>query len=362
MSENVDIRQASNVLVRSTNWVGDAVLTLPALRALRGALPRARVTVLARPWVSAIFEREPAVDRVLIYPSRSNLLGMRTGWWRMGRSLRGEHFDAALLFQNAFEAALIARLAAIPLRAGYAREGRGFLLTHAAPVPHAGEIPAHECYYYLELLRRLGLIAELPPVRHILLAEPPSRQAAREKLAAITGISVRSAPVVGLSPGAAFGTAKRWLPGRYAEVGRALVGDGARIVLFGSQSESELAGRIAGEIGPAARSLAGRTTLAEFIDTVAACDLFLTNDSGAMHLAAAAGVPVLAVFGPTDERGTAPLGPGARILRKQVECAPCKLRECPIDHRCMTGVDTAGVLAVAREMLQSSVPGAAQLL
>lgn len=346
----MELTAAKNVLVRATNWVGDAVMSLPALRELHRALPAACITVLARPWVSAIFEREPAVNRVL--PYHGNAGG---GWRRTARALRGERFDAALLLQNALEAALIARWARIPLRCGYARDGRSWLLTHAVRVPRREEIPRHECYYYLELLRRLGLLRQLPTVNEIALAAPPSHEAGRERLSAF-GVSDRHrGPVVGINPGAAFGTAKRWLPSRFAALGRALASQGAAVVIFGAASERALAETLAAEIGPAAVSTAGRTTLGDFLELAAGCDLFVTNDSGTMHLAAAAGLPVLAIFGATDEIATAPLGPRVRITKKPMPCSPCKLRDCPIDHRCMRAIEVADVLAAASDMLHAGV-------
>ena len=338
--------EARRILVRATNWVGDAVMTLPALRELRRTLPAAHITLLARPWVSTVFEREAVADRLLLYPSNGSL-----GWRRTAVALRAERFEAAVLFQNAFEAALLARWAQVPVRCGYARDGRSWLLTHAVPVPRQDEIPAHECYYYLELLRRLGVLPELPQVSQIRLARPPAREVGRDKMANFGLPDAFRGPVVGINPGAAFGTAKRWFSSRFAEVGRALAAQGAAVVLFGAASERRLAEEVAASVGPAAVSTAGRTSLSEFLELVAGCDLFLTNDSGTMHLAAAAGVPVLAIFGATDEVATAPLGPRVRIIRKPVPCSPCKLRDCPIDHRCMHAVETEEVLAAARQML-----------
>jgi heptosyltransferase II len=340
--------QFRNILVRTTNWVGDAVMTLPALRALRRALPDARITLLAKPWVSAVFEREGICDRILLYElGRPRVAGLR----KMAAELRVQHFDAALLLQNAFEAALIARWAGIPLRAGYARDGRSALLTHAVSVPGRFEIPAHECYYYLELLRRLGIIDELPQVSEIVLDHPPAPGPSRQRLAAF-GLSVEDgAKIVGINAGAAFGTAKRWPAERFASVGCELARQGAHVVLFGSPAERPLAEALEREIGPRAFSTAGRTSLADFLDVIAGCDLFLTNDTGTMHLAAAARVPVVAVFGPTDDVATPPLGPAVRIVKHPVECSPCKLRHCPIDHRCMLGVTVEQVLAACAEAL-----------
>ena len=337
---------AQKILVRATNWVGDAVMTLPALRELRRALPAAHITLLARPWVSAVFEQEAVADRVLLYPSNGRL-----GWRQTAVALRAERFEAAVLFQNAFEAALLARWAKVPVRCGYARDGRSWLLTHAVPVPLQGEIPVHECYYYLELLRRLGVLRELPRVEQIRLSRPPSRELGRDRLGSFGLPDAFRGPVVGINPGAAFGTAKRWFPSRFAAVGRGLAAQGAAVIVFGAASERALAEEVAGSIGRETISTAGRTSLSEFLELVAGCDLFLTNDTGTMHLAAAAGVPVLAIFGATDEVATAPLGPYVRIINKPVPCSPCKLRDCPIDHRCMTAVEADEVLAAAQQML-----------
>ncbi len=345
------MNQWQNILVRTTNWVGDAVMTLPALRELRRALPGARITLLARPWVSGVFEREPLADRILLCdPGRPKI----AGWRRLAAQLRAERFDAALLLQNAFEAALIARWAGIPVRAGYARDGRSPLLTHAVPVPGRFEVPAHECYYYLELLRRLGIIAQLPEVSEIVLENPPAPEAGREKLAALGVPAGDGAPIIGINAGAAFGTAKRWPAERFAAVGRELIRRGARVVLFGAASERPLAESLEHNIGPGAFSTAGRTSLSEFLEVVAGCDLFLTNDTGTMHLAAAARVPVVAIFGPTDEIATPPLGPCVRIIKNPVGCSPCKLRHCPLDHRCMLGVSVEQVLEACRQALKRS--------
>lgn len=345
--------KCNNILVRTTNWVGDAVMTLPALRALRRALPEARITLLTKHWVSAVFEREGVADRILFYePGRPKI----AGWRKAAAALRAERFDAALLLPNAFEAALVARWAGIPLRAGYARDGRSVLLTHPVAVPGRFDIPAHECYYYLELLRRLGIIAELPEVREIVLDHAPPRDRGRRRLAEL-GLRVEEgSAIVGINAGAAFGTAKRWPAERFAAVGRELAGRGARLVLFGAAAERPLAEALEREIGPRAFSTAGRTSLADFLEVVAGCDLFLTNDTGTMHLAAAARVPVVAVFGPTDDVATPPLGHFVRIVKNPVGCSPCKLRHCPLDHRCMLGVSVEQVLAACAEALHPVAP------
>jgi heptosyltransferase-2 len=324
----------SRVAVRVTNWLGDAVMTLPALRAVRSIFPRAHLAVVARPAVAGIYARESVVDEVVVYS------GSRS---KCAAQLREKRFDAAILFQNAFDAALLAWLARIPERIGYRRDGRGFLLTRAIAVPESGEIPRHERFYYLELLRRAGLMERFPESEAIRLDGIPAAKAAGQARLAAMGIE---GPVIGMSPGAAYGGAKRY--DRFAEVGQSL--SPANFLVFGSPSEQELCASVAAQI-PGARNLAGSTTLAEFIELAAACCVFLTNDSGAMHVASALGVPTVTVFGATDDTTTGPTGPLARIVREHTECAPCLLRECPIDHRCMTRISPERVAAAVREFL-----------
>ena len=333
----------SKVMVRATNWLGDAVMSLPAVRAIRGIFPHAQVSVVARPSVADLYERETCVDQVIPYTAhgfaarRAFAVGLRT-----------HRFDCAILLQNAFDAALMAWMAGIPERIGYRRDARGWLLTRAIAVPEAGEIPRHERFYYLELLRRAGLMEHFPETSAIRLdAIPAARDAGMRRLAewGITG------PVIGVSPGAAYGSAKRWLPERFVETSRMLSGS---VLVFGAPSELELCARVAAETD--GRNLAGETSLREFIELASVCRLFLTNDSGAMHVASALGVPTVAVFGATDDTTTGPTGPTARVVRAHAECSPCLLRECPIDHRCMVRVTADQVAAAAIQLWEECVP------
>jgi heptosyltransferase-2 len=334
----------SRICVRATNWIGDAVMSLPALRAIRGIFPRAHIAVLAKPWVGDLYARETSIDRVIPY----------TGTRReVAALLRANRFDAAILLQNAFDAALVTRMAGIPVRIGYRRDARGPLLTHAIPVPEPGEIPRHERFYYLELLRRAGLMENFPPCDAIRLDGIEEARAAGMSRLAELGIQGRP---VGISPGAAYGSAKRWPADRFTEVARTF----SPVLLFGSAGERDLCDEIARAV-PGCVNLAGRTTLREFIELAAACRLFLTNDSGAMHIASALGVPTVTVFGATDDTTTGPTGPLARVVREHAECAPCLLRECPIDHRCMTRVTPERVIAEAEELLLRSDVSAAEL-
>ncbi len=337
----------SRVCVRATNWLGDAVMSLPAIRAIRQVFPRAHIAIAARPWVADLYARETSIDRIIPYTGPRRAFAAR---------LQEERFDGAILLQNAFDAALIVWLARIPERIGYNRDARGLLLTRAIPVPEPGDIPRHERFYYLELLRRAGMMERFPPTDAIRLE---GIEAARESGARHLGELGMAAPVIGISPGAAYGNAKRWLPDRFAEVARKFAPMSAAVLVFGSASERPLCEEVAASLSRChipARNLAGQTTLREFIDLAAACRLFLTNESGAMHVASALGVPTVVVFGATDDATTGPTGSLARVVREHAECSPCLLRDCPIDHRCMTRVTADKVAAVALELWEESAP------
>ena len=339
------------ISIRATNWLGDAVMSLPAIRVIRQACPRAEIALVARPWVAELYARESSINRVIPCPS-TKTLGERRAF---AAGLRRQYFDAAFLLPNSFDAALTAWLARIPERIGYARDGRGWLLMRAIPRPEPGDIPRHERFYYLELLRRAGLIEHFPETTAIRLEGIPSAReagAARMREMGVDGAAI------GVSPGAAYGDAKRWSPERFAESACAVAKElGATVLVFGSAAERELCEAVAAGLragGVDARNLAGDTTLGEFIDLAASCRLYLTNDSGAMHIASALGVPTVAVFGSTDDSTTGPTGPLARVVREHAECSPCLLRNCPIDHRCMTRVTPERVAAVSLELISST--------
>ncbi|MDP3000740.1 MAG: lipopolysaccharide heptosyltransferase II [Bryobacterales bacterium] len=332
--------QFSRILVRAANWVGDAVMSLPALGAIRARFPEAHIAVLARPWVADLYAREPFADMVIPYTAERGANDL-AGKWRAAADLRARKFDCAILLQNAFEAAALAWLARIPRRIGYDRDGRGLLLTDAVPVPKPGEIGRHQRFYYLELLRRAGVVSGFSSgdtVRLVGVARSATGEA-----------------WVGVSPGAAYGSAKRWPPESFAEAAVEVASKiGAPVALFGSADERLLCEQVERLIAGRARvvNFAGQTSLRQFIDLAAACRVFLTNDSGAMHIASALGVPTVAVFGATDDDATGPAGEFSRIVREPVDCSPCLLRECPIDHRCMTRVAAGRVAHEALELLK----------
>ena len=326
--------EVERLLVRAPNWVGDVILSLAALRDARRAFPGARLEVLARPWVADLYRAVPEVD----------VVGESQGHSQDAEALRGR-FDLALLLPNSFATAFVLWRAGIPERWGYATDGRGFLLTRRSAVPETVK-GRSQVYYYRAMLDGLGLTTEGPPDSSL---RPPEPWIARG--AELLG---DDGPWIGVNPGAFFGTAKRWLPERFAAAADIVARRaGARVAIVGGPAERPLAEAIADGMQTPVRVLCGETTLAELVGVLSRLRLLLTNDSGPMHVAASLGTPLVAVFGSTDWRETAPVGDASRVVREPTECAPCILRECPIDHRCMTRVGVDRVASEALELLAS---------
>lgn len=336
------------VLVRAVNWIGDAVMTTPALAALRAAFPRAEITLLANPLVGQLLQGHPALDRIMLFDRKLQHRGL-LGRLRLARQVAAERFDLAVILPNSFDSALIPWLARIPARIGKASDGRSLLLTQRF---HEDSPAAerHEVQYYCELLRAFGITAEqsLPT-----LAVTVQEEQEAAKLLAGHGISAEQM-VLGINAGASFGSAKRWYPERFAGVAQRLAASwGARVVLFGGPDEQELVAVIEREMAGNCLNLAGKTSVRQLMALIKRCNFFVTNDSGPMHIAAAFGVPLAAIFGPTDHSGTAPCSERAVIIRQDQPCAPCKLRVCPTDHRCMTAITVDDVVHGAEQLWHS---------
>ncbi|NJC89295.1 MAG: lipopolysaccharide heptosyltransferase II [Desulfuromonas sp.] len=326
-------------MVRMPNWIGDAVMATPALGAIRETFPEAHVTIVANPLVAELFTFHPGCDRVIRFDKRSEYVGAG-GFWRFCRSLRSERFDLAILLQNAFEAAIMAVLAGIPRRAGYRTDGRGLLLTAGVPAVDKKH-GLHHVDYYLRMLESLGVAGGDGRLHLALTTEETGRAAGR----------LGAGQWLAVNPGASYGAAKRWIPERFAAVADGLAAEfGARVVLTGGPGEMDIGRDIERSMKIAPLNLIGRTSVRELMATLAHCRLVVTNDSGPMHIAAAFGVPTVAVFGPTDHTTTSPRAENCRIVLSPVDCAPCMLRECPTDHRCMIGVTADTVLSAAREL------------
>ncbi|HEV7967358.1 MAG TPA: lipopolysaccharide heptosyltransferase II [Candidatus Acidoferrales bacterium] len=341
------------ILVRAPNWVGDAVMAIPAFEQIRRRRAADEICVLARPVVADLFSGQPFADRILQYDFR----GRHRGW--LGRKkligeLRKDEFDVAVLLQNAFEAAWLAWRARIPERIGYARDARGPLLTKAVRVPEEGEIRKHESQYYLELLRRAEWITTLPVI-------PPIRLFVADASRALAESALRNAGArenawrCAIAPGASYGAAKCWPPERFALLADRLISEsGADVIFFGTSGEKEIAARIRSKMKSPAISLVGETSARDLAALFASCSVFIGNDSGAMHVAAAAGLPVIGIFGSTDPEGTAPVTEQFVLIREAVSCSPCFLRRCPVDHRCMKRITVDAVFAAAMELKTSS--------
>jgi heptosyltransferase II len=337
--------QVRRILLRAPNWIGDTAVATPAMRAIRSKFPEAELTVMVRPAAKGIFAAATFVDKVWIEPRPAGI----SEWWRLAAEVRRRRFDLAVIFPNSFESAATAFVGRIPQRIGYSMDGRGWLLTHKV---QGEKRKVHHVDYYLELAKAAGANVSEPVME--IQARPEDRDIARKLLSA-DGIASDSSFMI-LSPGAAFGAAKRWGDRQFAEAADNLAKEfHLAVVIIGSESERSISESIRSSMKTAAVVLNGKTSMETLIGLIAESSLMLGNDSGPVHLASALGIPTVAVFGATDYKVAAPYGPRGREVHHQVECSPCWLRECPIDHRCMTRVLPETVCNAAREVLQHEV-------
>jgi heptosyltransferase II len=363
------VRTRNRILVRGVNWLGDAVMTTPALRRLREYFPEAHITLLTHEKLSELWMRFPGVDEVLTFKTGESP-------WSIGGRLRGKSFDLALVLPNSPRSALEVWRAGIPRRVGYARPWRNWLLTQPVSVTHSdmkkrtlrqikslvetadkngrdktepalapkgSSILMHHTDVYLRLVSALGANSEtLPPLLEI---GDDELRAAEAKWLSVTTPRVW----LGLSPSAAYGPAKRWPAENFASAIREVSNriQGCRWIAFGGAEDASLGEQIASLAGSNVLNVAGKTTLRELMALLKLCRVLLTNDSGPMHLAAALGTPVVVPFGSTSPELTGPGLPGdARhiLLRANVPCSPCFRRTCPIDLRCMTRISVSSVV------------------
>jgi heptosyltransferase-2 len=339
--------QPFRILIRSSNWLGDAVMTVPAVRAIKRGRPDAHVTVLTPGKLADVWKTVPEVDAVVPFegPKGRGLLRTLRGLfhpWKVARSIKGRGFEAAVLFPNSIRTAVEAWLAEIPRRVGYpGHRGRGWFLdqiyrekkrkTKVAPPPE------HQVYHYLKLAEFIGAAPSAMDLAMPSISTPASNLAR-----------------IAVCPGAEYGPAKRWLPERYAEVIKAMSAErSCQWFLVGTAKDRPVAEEIAALAANPDRieNLCGRTTLTELINLLRSCDVLVTNDTGTMHLAALLGVRTVSIFGSTEPQLTGPLGSGHMVLRRQVECSPCFLRECPIDFRCMKAIESREVVSAVRKVL-----------
>ncbi len=324
------------LVILAPNWLGDAVMALPAIDDVRHAWPATDITMAARPSVAPLFELVGGTKVLTLAAGRSRE--------RAVAELHGRAFDVALLFPNSFGSAFAVWRAGVPQRWGYRSDCRGSLLTRAPARPTR---PIHQAAYYQHLTGALGFPSR--PAAPQLTLPPIARTAAETKLRA-TGWD--GGPFVVLAPGAAYGGAKRWPAGSFAELADGLAADGIASVLVGSPADAPAGREVLQRIARArAVNLIGQTDLSTLAGVLSLGRGIVTNDSGAMHLAAALGIRVTAMFGPTDDRATYPLGRDHVVLTHDTWCRPCMLRECPLNHQCMRGIAVGDVLAAARRTL-----------
>ncbi|MBC8317378.1 MAG: lipopolysaccharide heptosyltransferase II [Desulfobulbaceae bacterium] len=342
MSKNLKKLPLKKILIRSTNWIGDAIMTTPAVRTIKENFPDAEITMLALPWMTDVFSASPYVDKIFSYDRAKKHHGIK-GMLRLSQELRECSFDAAILLQNAFEAAFIAFLAGIPVRAGYRRDGRSLFLNHGITIRDETR-KLHQVYYYQKMLEDLGLTCGSNDL-FLQLPENEKEWAIEYKKKKDSGL------VIGINPGAAYGPAKCWPAERYGELAALLhKKTGAHFVVFGTEADTETGNIIAGHDKDIIDNMAGKTTLARAMSLIDICDVFVTNDSGLMHVAAALQRPLVAIFGSTDAVATGPFSENALVLQKKMSCQPCLKKECSKGHfRCMLDIS---VEEVAEEVIR----------
>ena len=348
------------ILVVQPSWVGDAVMATPTLRALRQLYPAAHISYLLRRYVKDLYAGMPWADQLITYRTDKTKGRTGKGAFDLAGRLRAGRFDLAVLLPNSFKTALVCKMAAIPRVFGYERDGRGFLLTERLlPAKQAGKfVPSPIIHAYMALARYLGSTSR--DLRMELFVTDADRRAGRAVLARC-GLDVdlhRPAaaggpPLVVLNPGAQYGAAKLWKAEHFAALADRLTAElGATVLLSASPKERAIVEAIRSHMrGPAVDLSSAGMTLGSLKDVVRRCDLMVTNDTGPRHVAAAFGVPVVTVFGPTYPEWTDIYYPLERQVRIDVFCGPCQKKVCPLDHRCMTGVTPDMVWDAAAQLL-----------
>jgi heptosyltransferase II len=347
ISKNFALDEVKRILIRGTNWIGDTVMTLPAISAIRKTFPKSEISILAKPWVAEIFNLCKDVDRVILFQSPGIHSGIG-GKLRLAQELKTVGFDMAILLQNAIEAAIITRLAGIPIRAGYNSDGRGLLLTHSVQRTEAIR-KVHQIAYYLEMVKSLGCQSTGTDV-HLMPGEDYDVLA--EDILNAHGIG-RNDFLIGMAPGASYGPAKRWFPERFSSVADRLMNDySARVIVFGSNQDKGSVDQVQQSSQHNLINIAGKTNLKEAIAIMARCSLFISNDSGLMHVAGALNIPTVALFGSTNPIATSPVGDKSVVIYKEASCSPCLRVACPTDFRCMDMISVDEVCEVAGRLLK----------
>ncbi len=371
------------ILIRSTNWIGDAVMTTPAVHTIRENFPQAEITMLAMPWVADIFRLSPDVDKVLVYDKKDLFPGRIKGVLKLANHLKQYRFDAAILLQNAFEAAFLAWMAGIPLRAGYKRDGRGLLLSHGVELTPEIRV-RHQVHYYQMMLAGLGLDLGPDKLRLPLSEEltgwatgyieclkgqrPFSTQDGKtyhdDQTADIKNETLRGIPIIGFNPGAAYGPAKRWPAEKFGRLAALIAHhygeQGCLILVFGTKDDTDAA-RVIKEYSVRTPfhiiDMTAKTSLQQVMALIQRCHIFVTNDSGLMHVAAGLDTPTIAIFGSTDHIATGPFSERSKVIRQEMACSPCLQAECPQKHlHCLEKISSQAIYLEVAKMLDSGWP------
>lgn len=342
-----------NIVVRGTNWVGDAVMTVPAVRQLREVFADARISLLTPAWAEGIFRDSNLFDEIIAFDRTGTRFTDIVGQVKL---LRPHDFDVAILFTNSFASAFIMKLAGIKTRIGYSTDGRGFLLTDSIGVPE-WKRKRHEVFYYLNLVSEAETALKGSVTLYRGKAEPylevsePRRFSAHNKLVK-AGVD-RSRKTIALAPGSTNSLAKRWQAESFAALNDRLQQElNANVILMGAPDEQDVSHTVSEAAVAKPIDLTGKTNLSDAVAILAEVDMLISNDMGLAHIAPAVGTRSITIFGPTDPTTTRPLGGHARIVNANVDCAPCMLRDCPIDHRCMTRVTVDEVFEKAKVLLE----------
>lgn len=338
------------IVVRGTNWVGDAVMAIPALRELRRVFPDAEITLHTRSWAQGIFQDAEFIDKIL--PFEGEKAGFKTVAAE-SKILRAEKFDLAVVLPNSFQSALMTRLGNVEKRFGYATDRRSFLLTDALPVP-LWKNERHEIFYYLNVIAEVEKkffgatkVWENEPRFNLNVSKDRKMQA--RKILSENKIDLTK-KLVAFAAGSTNSRAKRWNAVSFARLNDKISSQiNAAVILIGSPDELDVSLEIAEKSKIKPTVLTGKTTLAEATALLSVCDLLISNDTGPAHVSAALGTKTVVIFGPTNPKTTQPWD--SEIIYKAVECSPCMLRDCPIDHRCMTRISADEVFEIVRRKL-----------
>lgn len=357
-TSNIQLSIPAKVLVRAPNWVGDAVMALPALRELRRIFAGSHLTLAGRSWVLGLFEGEELADRLILLTDSSARFGHAADFISEARRFRGERFDWAVLLTNSFRTALAARAGGARNITGYGTDARRLLLNREIPFEPDYKT-LHQVRYYLNVAAHIETWVAGRSKVDFQHCEPRLEASNRQKQSAQLlleryGVSAGNGqrPLLAINPGATNSSAKRWLAERFAKTADRLnERDGFQTVIVGATGDKQIAEEVARLMRTDSASIAGETSIQELKGVLACAKLAISNDTGTSHVSAALGVPTIVVFGPTEHISTRPLSRNALVVRHDVECSPCMLRECPIDHRCMTRVEVDDVYLAAQDLL-----------